>query len=76
MEDRLKELLENNGYSDVEFDFNDGNMYWFDAYSDAPVRVSVDVDVVEGNKARVYDQYMGDKHFSFQGEYILEGVIL
>jgi hypothetical protein len=64
----LTNILDEIGYSDIEFDYQDGNneMY-FEGYLDAQCEIRVD----EYEKTwKIYDRYVTDKHWSYVGEYV------
>jgi hypothetical protein len=60
MVDKITKALEKAGYFDISFDYEKDNSYYFEAYSDAPQEVRVDI---EGNTLSIYDRYFEDKHF-------------
>lgn len=69
---KLSVLVQENGFSDIEFDFQDENYFYFDAYSDAKVQVRCHID---GNEVYVYERYLTDKNFFEVGvfEYEIPG---
>lgn len=71
MENKIKELLEKNGYSEVEFDYQDENEYFFEGESDALQQIRVDVSE-DKKQLSVYDRYVEEKHYVHFGNFTIE----
>lgn len=70
MEKRIENLLRELGYFDLELIEEEGNVYYYEGYSDAEVEIKVEV---KGDEVEVYDRYLaGEKHFVHQGNHILD----
>lgn len=65
---KITELLEGLQFDEVEFDYQEDNDYYFDAYSDAEERVQVKLN---DGKAAVFHGYTTDKHMTLEGIYPL-----
>jgi hypothetical protein len=68
---QLIAILEEIGFSDLEFDYQDGEFgeyYFFDGYSDAEERIKVKV---HDGMAAVFSGYITDKHMNLVGTYPL-----
>jgi hypothetical protein len=62
----IKFLQEINAYSNISYDYSEGDLYYFEGYSDAYIEIKV--EILDG-MMRVYDRYITDKHFILLGEY-------
>ncbi|MEH7114964.1 hypothetical protein V7124_21780 [Neobacillus niacini] len=63
---KIINILIENGYYDIVFDFRDDDSFHFEGYSDAFQEIRVDVD---GEMVKVYDRYIGEKHFVHMGNF-------
>ncbi|MEH6996093.1 hypothetical protein V7075_25895, partial [Neobacillus drentensis] len=65
---KITSILESNGYTDILYDYFLDNSYFFEAYSDAFQEIRVDVKDVG---IKVFDRYIGEKHFVHFGNFKL-----
>ena len=63
---KITDILKQNGYSDVEFDYIEENEFYFEGYSDALQEIRVDL---KGTKLSVYDRYVAEKHYVHFGDF-------
>ena len=76
--DSLYELLANEGYTELEFDYEvdvrigleSGKEYYFDGYTDLGMDIKL---VVCGNTVSLYDRCVTDKHFVYHKDIKLGG---
>ncbi|MEH7073828.1 hypothetical protein [Neobacillus drentensis] len=66
MVNKVTNILADNGYSDIVFDYRSDDSYYFEAYTDAIQEIRVDSD---GETIKVYDRYIGEKHFVHLGNF-------
>ena len=67
--EKIKNILIDNGYYDIVYNFRDNDAFHFEGYSDAFQEIRVDV---EGEMVKVYDRYIGEKHFVHMGNFKFE----
>jgi hypothetical protein len=66
--ERLTNILKENGFADIKYDYHDENSYYFEAFSDAVQEIRIDI---ENKVIKVYDKYITEKHFVHFGDYQL-----
>jgi hypothetical protein len=64
----ITKILKENGFTNTQYDYHDENSYYFEAFSDAPQEIRVDID---NKMIKVYDRYISEKHYVYFGEYQL-----
>ncbi len=57
-------LLEEKSYSKVQFDYQDGNGFYFEGYSDDFVQIRA---IVDGDNCIISDRYIDEKHWVLNG---------
>jgi hypothetical protein len=66
--EKIINVLKDNGYFDIVFDYKTDDSYHFEGYSDAYQEIRVDL---EGEIVKVYDRYIAEKHYVHMGDFKL-----
>jgi hypothetical protein len=70
-DERVKKIInviKDIGYFNIVFDYKTDNSYYFEGYSDTYQEIRVDFEI---ELVKVYDRYIGEKHFVHMGNFKL-----